>query len=387
MSYAPIALQATDLLVDKHFHKLPNGLFDKDRYKPSRIRRRNRKRRDQPEEQTRDRGDRDDKVYDNPEIEEPDEPGYQSEPESKYNNMNDIPRHSGQAAGGSQYSYRSNTPPFYSQQPPRVRPEYMPKYPPQTSQQQSDYYFPPPPITPYPDPRPSSYGRDDRPRRDTSYDRDDNDYENDSYRDQRRRPKPIARRSSYDDLPIRDSHRKDQQLERRKPKSSASERGGDEGIRDKAHRYGVKEEIKDVFTDSPKGLAGGAIGALVGGWAAEKLQEAQTGKSESERSGRSRLITLLGAAAGGLAVNAVVDKWQDDKKKTDKNQQQWDDKWDRNGSRSRDRGDKDRGRGKDERRRRDSVMSYDSRDRHLAYDERTSRSDGRGYDGPNDGYY
>jgi hypothetical protein len=106
------------------------------------------------------------------------------------------------------------------------------------------------------------------------------------------------------------------------------------------------------------------------------------------------LITLLGAAAGGLAVNAVVDKWQDDKKKTEKNQQQWDDKWDRNGSRSRDRGDKsrdhgdkDRGRGKEERRRRDSVMSYDSRDRHLAYDERTSRSDGRGYDGPNDGYY
>ncbi|PQE33182.1 hypothetical protein CJF32_00003714 [Rutstroemia sp. NJR-2017a WRK4] len=393
MSYAPIALQATDLLVDKHFHKLPNGLFDKDKYKPSRIRRRNRKRRDQPEEQPQDRGDRDDKVYDNPEIVEPDEPGYQSEPESKYNrkynNMDDIPRHSGQGAADSQYSYRSNSPPYYSQQPPRMRPEYMPNYQPQTSQQQSDYYFPPPPIAPYPDPRPSSYGRDDRPRRDTSYDQDDHDF----YRDQPRRPKPIARRSSYDDLPIRDTHRKDQQLERRKPKSSAS---GDEGMREKAHRYGVKEEIKDVFTDSPKGLAGGAIGALVGGWAAEKLQEAQTGKSESERSGRSRLITLLGAAAGGLAVNAVVDKWQDDKKKTDRNQQQWDDKWDRNGSRSRDRGeksrdrgdkDRDRGRGKEERRRRDSVMSYDSRDRHLAYDERTSRSDGRGYDGPNNGYY
>lgn len=401
MSYAPVALQATDLLVDKHFHKLPNSLFDKDRYKPSRIRRKNRKRRDQPDEQTRDRDgrddrdyrDRDDKVYDNPEIVEPDEPGYQSEPERKPN-MRDIPRHSGQGAGGSQYSYRSDTPPFYSQQPPRIRPEYMPKYPPQTSTKQSDYYFPPPPIAPYPDPRPSSYGRDDRSGRDTSDDRDRDDYDDDSdfYRDHRRRPRPIGRRSSYDDLPIRDSHRKDQQLERRKSKSSASERGGDEGIRDKAHRYEAKHEIKNMFSDSTKGLAGGAIGALVGGWATEKFQESRTGRSDSEHSSRSRLITLLGAAAGGLAVNAVVDKWEDGKKKTDEKQQEWNEKWDRDGSRSRDRGDKsrdrgDKGRGRDERSRRDSVMSYDSRDRHLAYDERTSRSDGRGYDGPNDGYY
>ncbi|KAM3066120.1 hypothetical protein ACMFMG_010539 [Clarireedia jacksonii] len=378
MSYAPIALQATDLLVGKHFDKLPNSLFDKDRYKPNRLRRKSRKRRDQPDERTRDRDDRDDRD-DNPEIVEPDELGYQSEPESK-SNMHDIPRHSGQGAGGSQYSNRSDTPPFYSQQPPR------------TSQQQSDYYFPPPPIEPYPDPRPSSYGRDDRPRRGTFDDRDRNDYESNFYHDQRRRPKPIARRSSYDDLPIRDSHRKDQQLERRKPKSLASERGSDEGIREKAHRYGVKDEIKDMFSDSRKGLAGGAIGALVGGWAADKLQEAQTGKTDSERSGRSRLITLLGAAAGGLAANAVVDKWEDDKKKTTLKQQDWDDKWNRNGSRSRDRGDKsrereDKGRGRDERRRRDSVMSFDSRDRYLAYDERTSRSDGRGYNRSNDGYY
>jgi hypothetical protein len=39
--------------------------------------------------------------------------------------------------------------------------------------------------------------------------------------------------------------------------------------RERAHRYGLKDEIKGAFTKSKEGLAGGAVGALVGGWAAQ----------------------------------------------------------------------------------------------------------------------
>lgn len=66
----------------------------------------------------------------------------------------------------------------------------------------------------------------------------------------------------------------------------------------------MKIEKKDLFTDSPTGLAGGAVGALVGGLAAREAQKDRKGDPDA-------VLTLLGAAVGGLAANAVVGKGED----------------------------------------------------------------------------
>ena len=81
-----------------------------------------------------------------------------------------------------------------------------------------------------------------------------------------------------------------------------------EKAKDVDRRYKVKDELDNVFTTSKVGITGSAIGAVVGGWAAQKAQVATRG----EKGGRSNaMLTLLGAAVGGLAVNAVVDKFEE----------------------------------------------------------------------------
>ncbi|KAF7858907.1 hypothetical protein EAF04_008948 [Stromatinia cepivora] len=376
MDYAPIALQATDVLVDKHFHRIPDKAFRKETYKPrvpfkaSRRRRREeeerRNSRDQGQYQDerrdprgsgedRDRGvQRQEEPYKDPEIEEA---GYDSEPDytsrqrernmrdrdwdsrERERDVRDIPRHSGAGIGtgygyGNSYeeSNRSNTPPqqIYSQQPPRLRPEYLPKYVAPTqlgSDNRYPYYFPPP-ITPFSD----SFGGDGRER---DYDSDER-YD----RERTRRPKLMQRRSSYDDIhnqrnaPSNSDQRLSRRDTERRPRSSHSSQAPNkskeshmENIKDRADRYGLKEEVKGLFTDSPKGLAGGAIGALVGGWAAEKFQEAQTGRDRKDMGDRAKIYTLLGAAAGGLMVNAVVDRWEDGKEETRVRQRRWEEKF------------------------------------------------------------
>ncbi|KAK6599143.1 hypothetical protein H4I96_08347 [Botrytis cinerea] len=416
MDYLPIGLQATDVLVDKHFHRIPDKAFRSETYRPripTKLSRR--KRREEKERRnSRDQGIREirgarrleratqkrqEEPYSNPEIEEA---GYDSEPDytsrqrernmrdrnwdSKWerdSDLRDIPRHSGAGTGtGYVYGYpyeksdRSNSPPsqIYSQQPPRLRPEYLPKYDP--------------------------FDRDERRG---NYDSDER-YE----KERTRRPKPIQRSSSYDDIHSQRksySSNQDQRLSTRNAsRTPRSDHGGSKDshtgtMKDRAERYGVKDEVKGLFTDSPQGLAGGAIGALVGGWATEKFQESQSGKDRKDMGDRAKIITLLGAAAGGLVANAVVDKWQDGKEETKKKQKKWDKKYpdgktDDNGE----RGDRDEGRnGESERERRDSVRSRDasrrdrnrddSRERDMSFDEKIRRSDGRRYEGVNDGYY
>ncbi|THV55275.1 hypothetical protein BGAL_0011g00540 [Botrytis galanthina] len=442
MDYLPIGLQATDVLVDKHFHKIPDKAFRKETYKPhipsklSRRKRREREERrnsrDQGEDPERRRDSRDERErddwergtqkrqeepYSNPEIEEA---GYDSEPDytsrqreknmrdrnweskgERDRDLRDIPRHSGAGTGtGYGYGYpyeesnRSNSPPsqIYSQQPPRLRPEYLPKYSaprPLDPASPNPYYFPPPPIAPFPDP----FDRDERRGK---YDSDER-YE----KERTRRPKPIQRSSSYDDI---HSQRKsyssntDQRLSTRntsrRPRSNHSESKDSHtgSMKDRAERYGVKDEVKGLFTDSPKGLVGGAFGALAGGWAAEKFQESRTGKDRKDMGDRAKIYTLIGAAAGGLLANAVVDKWQDGKEETKEKQKKWDKKYpDGKIDGSGEREDWDGGRSGRERR--DSVRSRrdrdrdDSRERDMAYEGNTRRSDGRGYEGVEGGYY
>ncbi|EHK97654.1 hypothetical protein M7I_6538 [Glarea lozoyensis 74030] len=123
-------------------------------------------------------------------------------------------------------------------------------------------------------------------------------------------------------------------------------------VKDKAHRYGVKGEIDDLFTSSKKGLTGAAVGALVGGWAAHKAQEANKRGNGSS----NNLITLLGAAAGGIIADVGVSKWETANSKTEEKEEKWEKKFGSEGGRSR-RGSRDRG----TRRRRDSYSSDEGR--------------------------
>jgi hypothetical protein len=128
--------------------------------------------------------------------------------------------------------------------------------------------------------------------------------------------------------------------------------------KDVAHRYGLKEEVEGFFTKSPAGITGAVAGAVVGGWVAKKAQTA-SGR-EDKHHGSNPLVTLLGAAVGGLAVNAVVDKLEDRKKETAEKERAWEDKWG-----SEDERDDRRGRGDSghSRARRHRSRSYSS-DRH-----------------------
>lgn len=202
--------------------------------------------------------------------------------------------------------------PVYSREPPHLRPEYAPSPPPIGSgYPYAQGSYAPPPV--------QSTQIERRSRRD-SY--GDEDYYSDSYHHPRR-PKAVTRRSSSYHGP----RSSDSQVARRGSGSQTLDKA-----RDKAHRYGVKEEVEGLFTKSKEGLAGGAVGALVGGWAAHKAQEAKG----REKHKTSSLVTLLGAAVGGLAVNAIIEKYEDGKKDTSDKQDKRNDKHDRDGSRDRD---------------------------------------------------
>lgn len=79
------------------------------------------------------------------------------------------------------------------------------------------------------------------------------------------------------------------------------------------HDY--KAEKKDIFTDSGAGLTGAAAGALAGGLAANQAQKGGRGRGKEDP---NVLMTLLGAAVGGLAVNAAVDKMEEKKQGTER---------------------------------------------------------------------
>lgn len=75
------------------------------------------------------------------------------------------------------------------------------------------------------------------------------------------------------------------------------------------HKDTPLENLKDNFTDSPQGIAGSALGAIVGGYVTHKALE--TRNHGREQSNRDKALTLLGAVVSGVAINAVVDKFED----------------------------------------------------------------------------
>jgi hypothetical protein len=207
--------------------------------------------------------------------------------------------------GAAPYPQESQyiTPPAYSREQPHPRLQYIPS---------------PPPIGQTYSPLPAFKAVAPRPR-----DYDDN-YYSDASRSPRR-PNAISRRSSsYHGPRNRDEYYdgvddRRQQRHRRRGSSDMLEKA-----KDAERRHKLKDELGGIFTTSGAGLTGTAIGAVVGGWATQKAQVA-SGKGKNGAS--NTVLTLLGAAVGGLAVNAVVDKFEERKRETAVRQAKWDEKF------------------------------------------------------------
>jgi hypothetical protein len=330
--FIALGLKGANTLIEKHFDKVPDKALHPETYHPANLTSKQRRQRTREKRAAKNKiGSSSSNDEDSTEEAEEitvDRGGIdiQEEQRGAPRNMFSPPQ-TATYAPPQQEMYVPGAP-LYSHEPPRLRPEYAPSPPPIGSgypYAQGAYAPPPSPQT-----------IETRARRDSN---DDEDYYSDSYR-HRRRPKPVTRRSSSYHGP----RGGDQQLSRRGgPGSDTLGKA-----RDRAHRYGFKDEVEGMFTKSKEGLAGGAVGALVGGWAAHKAQEAKG----REKHATSPLITLLGAAVGGLAVNAVIDKYEAGKADTSEKQAKSDDKFGSDGGRDREAGsDKGSRRG---RRRRES---------------------------------
>lgn len=347
--FIALGLKGANFLIDKHFDKVPDAVLHPETYHPANLA--SKQRRQRTREKRKKKNQRAGKSSSSSENSNNDNDNDTNSVEDRDRGASstdqlaeDMQQHPERGAPRTMFSpvqtyipppqQTYDGPPIYSREPPHLRPEYAPSPPPISSGYPYAQGAYAPPAN-----QPQNIER--KSRRD-SY--GDEDYYSDSYR-RPRRPKAVTRRSSSYHGP-RSNAGGDQQLARRSTGSEHLDRA-----RDKAHRYGVKEEVEGLFTKSKEGLAGGAVGALVGGWAAHKAQEAKGREKHSS----SPLLTLLGAAVGGLAVNAVIDKWEDGKKETSEKQEKWDDKFDRGG-------DSDGGR---------SQRSHRSRK------DRTSRGDSR----------
>jgi hypothetical protein len=180
--FVGLALVVMNQLVDKHFHKIPNKLFEPDTYKPRRTTHNSRKRSEQTRSNPSSESDSEDGKTSSKYRER--DRGINKHPvlEVEHDNMRhqDIPRHSGQGRGPSYFGPELYTyPPIYSHDAPRQRSQYIPP------QKPVQYRYVPE----------SSYRRNLRyPDRDGTYNRDDK-YSG-SPRSSRRRQKVVTKRSN-----------------------------------------------------------------------------------------------------------------------------------------------------------------------------------------------
>lgn len=112
--------------------------------------------------------------------------------------------------------------------------------------------------------------------------------------------------------------------------------------------------VKDTFTNSTSGVGVGVLGAIIGGLVAREASEAaassnnsfnnqtvhsgrrrhhhhQSDQHSQENNERTRLIlTLVGAAVGGLGANALEKRIEVARERTAEEEQAWEKKWGRN---------------------------------------------------------
>jgi hypothetical protein len=343
--FIELGIEGVDKVVDKKFDSLPEKYLHKYTYIPRRRHKRNSTRSTQDSSvQDSEQGfyeeakpsRRSSKKHDTDKMQNQDGP-----PAGTYLNYNANPNYNQNPVPNYADAEMSNVP-VYSHEPPHQRAQYTP------------YYAPSESPLPYESYRNSDDRRSrGRGRRDSSS--SSSGYE--SERPTRRRPVQRRRSSSYHGSSSRGG---DMALAKR---SGSSHTGVRDQVKEKAHRYGIKGEIDDLFSSSKKGLTGAAVGALVGGWAAHKAQEAnKKGNGHS-----NNLLTLLGAAAGGIVADVGVSKWETAHAETEAKEEKWEKKFGTPGGRSRKgsevgrsrRGSRDRG----GRRRRDGYSSDDDYDR------------------------
>lgn len=95
----------------------------------------------------------------------------------------------------------------------------------------------------------------------------------------------------------------------------------------------ARDLVDNTFTNSSTGLRVGVLGAIVGGLIAREASEATTNRHRSRGhhgSDSSPLVsTLVGAAVGGLAANAVEKRIEVSRVKTAEMEEAWERKWGR----------------------------------------------------------
>ncbi|ROW06581.1 hypothetical protein VMCG_04456 [Cytospora schulzeri] len=154
-------------------------------------------------------------------------------------------------------------------------------------------------------------------------------------------PPPARRKKSYREL------------------TDASTLHDQDGPLDKA-----RDLVDNTFTNSNTGLGVGVLGAIVGGLIAREASEATTHRPRRRgRHGSDKgplVSTIVGAAVGGLAANALEKRFEVARVKTAEKEDSWERKWGRD-SRGRKTGRDDddfEDTGKRETRRRSSSMLY-----------------------------
>ncbi|PBP25686.1 hypothetical protein BUE80_DR003422 [Diplocarpon rosae] len=343
--FIALGLSGADKLIDKHFHKLPDKALKAETYDPRNLpipgRRKHRKSSKDAEREYPDNFASDSEMESGPQGRNEHRHQYsRSTPRSELANdhyyarpnhyevsESDIERHDTPSTSQVSPGYGTTTfvtpsylpdspfamAPVYSHDPPRIRPEYLPSSP----LSETSYYSLPPSQR-------VNHIAMNRGREIDPYD-DDDDYHSDSYRVPRR-PRPITRRSSsYHGTRAKDPYGDGQRVARRHGSGSDVIDRYSNRARETAHRYKLKEDMNNLFTGSTAGLTGSAVGAVVGGWAAQK---AQVGYMKSGHThDPNPLLTLIGATVGGLAANAAVDRWQDEKKAEEKKEKKWSGKY------------------------------------------------------------
>jgi len=287
-----LGIEGIDTMIDKHWDKLPSGAFLAHNYNPRKLRKSSRRSSSM-----------------NPPY--PEDTVVVPKNKSKKNRRNEAPRdRAGNGDGergfveppdspeGSYIPYTAPVPPIFSNEPPRSRQQYTPQAygPSENHATQEDY-----------GPRSGAI----MTRRGIS--------QPDLFRG-RDRDREYYSSEEYSPSPNRRVQR------RRDPNDLKSSTNMDKS-RDKPAKHGVD------LTGSSEGLLGAGVGAILGGFAAAKAQDYTSGGKKKKKN--DDLLTLLGAAVGGLAVNAAVDRWEDGKKERTRSS--------RDRDRDRDRGS-DRGR-------------------------------------------
>lgn len=295
-SFATLGMVGVDKLVDKHFDKLPDKYLHKETYNPRNFGHNSRKGRSiSPSTSSRSERRADDE-------------GNNRMIRMQDNDPRGTPRSVDFDDGPPPYHDSNSN--YYSQSRGR-----------QDHDRDPDRRYPKDPYPYYAGPAPIVQRAFEHQRRVPSEDgrgrqRYPPDDELELY-DGHHRNSSLTRRRSFSSSP----HRRHRSSDRR-PHSSHRHADGTR------HRHRSRHRPRDAFTTTKAGYAGGALAAVAAGWATHTALQANRKPSTSEKDKSiDRVLTVVGAAVGGLAGNSLVDYLEDGNKDTRDDQERWEDKF------------------------------------------------------------